>query len=236
MTVQRAQRPKTPLIDPAHRLTSTDHKRETPTRLRMDVPLFDQVLAKSLQEDDGPSNDDRPPSSTPFDLLSMHRAPQETPINVPVFQAVSNILFDVVQQLYATDERSTGRQVSMVLAEDTLPGVVLSVFESEGRLVADFSCGVESSRECLCQIADHLADCLAERLARETRVCVRTDDPEDPCLYQRDGVPPQQGADGINNDAIEKQRSDGTTSSSSSLTAKPATQDTGAAGQGGENA
>ncbi|MHA3904743.1 hypothetical protein ACTPOE_14590 [Castellaniella sp. WN] len=73
------------------------------------------------------------------------------------------------------------REVRLDLKAEVLPGVVLSVYEEEGRMVAAFSCASEASRETLDHCAQALADEWARSLARSVLVRVGTDDPEDPC-------------------------------------------------------
>jgi len=74
--------------------------------------------------------------------------------------------------------------VRLDLKAEVLPGVTLSVYEEEGRLVAAFTCASEASRETLNRCAQSLADELAQSLARAVLVRVSTDDPEDPCLLE----------------------------------------------------
>ncbi|MNV83378.1 hypothetical protein D3C71_1771810 [compost metagenome] len=82
---------------------------------------------------------------------------------------------------------SQGRRgVQIALTDEQLPGVVVDVFEESGRLVARFTCREEESRERLCAGARWFAEGLAQRLQRDTRVEVQTDDPEDSCLLQVD--------------------------------------------------
>ncbi len=82
------------------------------------------------------------------------------------------------------------RQVRVELKDDVLPGVSVSVYEDGGRVIADFVCANETSRERLAAMARPLAEQLADSLARPTRVRVGTDDPEDPCLAETDADAP----------------------------------------------
>lgn len=66
----------------------------------------------------------------------------------------------------------------------------MSVYEDEGRMIADFVCAHEGSRERLCAMAPELAAQLAASLDRPTRVRVATDDPEDPRLAESDAAAP----------------------------------------------
>ena len=221
MTVQRPPGPIIPLIDTPGRLASADYRRELFARSDRDVPLFDQVLSRSAKEGSESSNDDREPAQTPFELLRAPHVPQDPEFNISVCQAAADIVLDIVQQLSVSDDRGARRQVSLVLTEDTLPGVTLSVFEDGGRVVADFSCAVESSRACLQQIADRLAEELAVRLNRTTRICVRTDDPDDPCLYQREGAPAGTADDVGNDSHVDRQDGTHTVSVTTGSTANP---------------
>ena len=80
----------------------------------------------------------------------------------------------------------------MELKDDVLPGVSVSVYEDEGRVVADFVCANERSRERACAMAPELAAQLAQRLDRPTRVRVSTDDPEDPRLAETEAPGPRR--------------------------------------------
>jgi len=74
--------------------------------------------------------------------------------------------------------------VRLDLKAEVLPGVTVSVYEEDGRLVAAFACASEASRETLNRCAPVLAQELAQSLARAVLVRVSTDDPEDPCLFE----------------------------------------------------
>jgi hypothetical protein len=82
------------------------------------------------------------------------------------------------------------RQVRVDLKDDVLPGVSVSVYDEEGRCVAEFVCANARSRERLCAMAPELAAQLADSLGRPARVRVSADDPEDPCLAETDAAAP----------------------------------------------
>lgn len=179
------------LLDRARRPAEADGKRFAPAELLADAETFEQEFSRVSADDDESSNDDEDekPRATPFELLRTPPLPFAPAAQAAVHQGIPQILLETVQQLYVEDGKSSNRQVSVTLAEDVLPGVTLSVFEDGGRVVAEFTCAVEQSRECLCQCAERLASDLANRLQRETRICVRADDPEDPCAAQVEATP-----------------------------------------------
>jgi len=92
-----------------------------------------------------------------------------------------------VERLLIGDGSAGRREVRLDLADEVLPGVVVSVFEDEGRLVAAFICASEGSRERLSACAAGLASELAHALSRSVMVRISTDDPEDPCLLEVPG-------------------------------------------------
>jgi len=102
---------------------------------------------------------------------------------------VASDLFDAAGRLMVADGRDGRRAVRIELKDEVLPGVAVSIFEQEGRIVAAFTCGTEASCERMCAAAQHLADELAASLARSTLVQVSTDDPDDPCLREAIGDP-----------------------------------------------
>ncbi|MGY6268554.1 hypothetical protein ACXIUT_02600 [Achromobacter denitrificans] len=105
-------------------------------------------------------------------------------------QALARALSESAEQLLVADGSDGRRQVRVELKDDVLPGVSVSVYEDEGRCVADFICANERSRERLCAMAPELAAQLADSLGKPTRVRVGTDDPEDPCLAETDAAAP----------------------------------------------
>jgi len=188
MRIERPTGMNTFLPEKTRKLVSSELNESGSSTLQADMRSFEQELERDKADDDSASGDDDPSPFTPFDLLKSLPQTHGSTQEASVCMAVSQAVFDIVQELYASDERTSRRQVSVVLTEDTLPGVRLSVYEAEDRMVADFMCSVESSRECLCQIAYRLATELADRLRRDTRVSVCMDDPEDPRTLQVDGV------------------------------------------------
>ena len=93
-------------------------------------------------------------------------------------------LSQMAQRLLVGDGSSGRRGVQIQLSKDTLPGVVMDVFEDAGAVVAEFTCSLEASRERLSKSAQWLADGLNRSLQRPTCVRVQTDDPEDRCLTE----------------------------------------------------
>ena len=101
-------------------------------------------------------------------------------------------LGETAGQLLVADGSQGRREVRVELKDDVLPGVSVSVYEDEGRVVADFVCANERSRERACAMAPELAAQLAQRLDRPTRVRVSTDDPEDPRLAETEAPGPRR--------------------------------------------
>ena len=99
----------------------------------------------------------------------------------PVPGELSQDLRQAAGRLMVGDGSSGRREVRIDLKDEILPGVTVSVYEDQGRLVADFVCASEPSREKLCACAPALAGELAGSLNRAVLVRVCTDDPEDPC-------------------------------------------------------
>ncbi|KQO20765.1 hypothetical protein ASF11_24705 [Acidovorax sp. Leaf76] len=146
-----------------------------------------------------PAGAAQPPSAPrPFDLFGAGAAalpgqvPQQAvqpagtaaaaPADAP--RGIGETLSQMAQRLLVGDGSTGRRSVQIQLADDSLPGVVVDIFEDGGRVVAQFTCMQESSRERLVRNAQWLADGLAERLAQGVSVRVQTDDPEDLCLVE----------------------------------------------------
>lgn len=179
-------------LDRVRRPSDSDGRLSSPAELLADAETFEQEFSRACADDADSSNEDSEQEqsrATPFELMPAPMLPSAPVAGASVHPGVPQILVETLQQLYVTDGKSSRRQVSVTLAEDVLPGVTLSVFEDGGRVVADFTCAVERSRECLCQCAGRLAADMANRLNRETRICVRADDPEDPCATQAEAAP-----------------------------------------------
>jgi hypothetical protein len=197
----KADRPQTPLhalLDLRHRPKDLDRPDAlSAQQLDADAGVFERKLAQaSKEDDDAPSDDDRPARPSPFELFP--KLPANTMSeNVPVaYPAVADIVRDIVHEVYVSNDNIADRRVSMRLADHVLPGVMLSIHEDEGRVNVDFVCSAAPSRTCLCQIAPRLCDELANQLHRETRVSVRSDDPEDLDPFYTDGTPAQARQEG----------------------------------------
>nr|MBF0685031.1 hypothetical protein [Pseudomonas sp.] len=89
-----------------------------------------------------------------------------------------------VERLLVSDGSSGRREVRIDLADESLPGVSVSVFEEQGRVVAAFVCANETSRERLVACAATLASELAQALSRDAMIRITTDDPDDLCLVE----------------------------------------------------
>lgn len=142
-----------------------------------------------------PTGGAQPPSAPrPFDLFSpaTMAAPNHiaqplpgaasTPPDAP--RGIDETLSQMAQRLLVADGSTGRRAVQIQLADDSLPGVSVEIFEEGGHVVAQFTCTQESSRERLVRNAQWLADGLASRLAQGVSVRVQTDDPEDLCLVE----------------------------------------------------
>lgn len=150
-----------------------------------DQRAFEQAMARG--KDEPPVAPPAAPS--PFSLFGAARADAPAPADA-TSQALAQALQGSAEQLLVADGRQGRRQVRVELKDDVLPGVSVSVYEDGGRVIADFVCANETSRERLAAMARPLAEQLADSLARPTRVRVGTDDPEDPCLTETDADAP----------------------------------------------
>ncbi|MET1115642.1 MAG: hypothetical protein ABWY08_11925 [Comamonas sp.] len=127
------------------------------------------------------------PMASPFDLFRpIARAPQAEPAAAAPAPALEPTLEHMARRLLVGDGSQGRRGVQIQLDDPQLPGVTVDIFEEGGRLVIRFTCSQESARERLCAGARWFATSLAQRLQRDVRVQVQTDDPEDPCLLQLD--------------------------------------------------
>lgn len=214
MKTERHQGMDPTVISPENlrRATQPDGGALSNVPLTADADAFEQEFSRPRAEDeeqgDQDSDDARPPP-TPFELLPSSRLPSTTAGDGASSQGITQSLLNTVQQWYVSDARSTKRQVRMRISQDVLPGVTLSVSEDAGRVVVEFVCTVESSREWLSQCAERLAGALATRLNRETRMFVRRDDPEDPCLVQAVAAPmdhPPSASDGAASSSVDRRR------------------------------
>lgn len=132
------------------------------------------------------ATDKTPATASAFALLQSlpTAASFVAPVQPPA--ALEQTLNLIVKQLLVNDGRHGRRAVQLQLAEEHQPGVVVDIFEESARLVTRFTCSNEKSREQLNAGATWLADSLAQRLHRDIRVEVQTNDPEDPRLKQAD--------------------------------------------------
>lgn len=143
--------------------------------------------AAAAQDGDAPAEDGMPRPfpmfGAPVSAPAAGAAPGADPAaSVP--SALSRSLAEAADRLLVGDGGNGRNEVRIDLKDEVLPGVTVSVYEDEGRLVAAFVCASENSRERLNACARALADELAESLKRAVLVRVTTDDPEDPCLHE----------------------------------------------------
>ena len=127
-----------------------------------------------------------PAPPRPFDLFSpatpaAQPAPA-APADAP--RGIDEALSQMARRLLVADGSTGRRAVQIQLADDSLPGVSVEIFEEAGGIVAQFTCTQESSRERLARNAQWLADNLSASLGRSACVRVQTDDPEDLCLVE----------------------------------------------------
>lgn len=93
-------------------------------------------------------------------------------------EAFLDLLVSLVEELYVSRDRRRPK-VMIELSSDVLPEVSLTVLQDEGRITADFVCGLESSRSRLCAASNRLAQELANRLAVVSVVRVSTNNRAD---------------------------------------------------------
>lgn len=187
----QAAGPNANLLENPRRTADSDGRRTSSEVLAADVRAFEEELARERPDEEESTHRDGQqgqPSATPFEPLPS--ASPSIQAEHPLYAKAQQCLLDTVQQLWVSETWASNRQVCVSFAEDVLPGVTLSVFEDGGRIVAEFVCTAEPSRAWLSQYAQRLARGLANSLNRQTRLCVRTDDPDDPCFVQVDGAPP----------------------------------------------
>jgi len=129
-----------------------------------------------------------PTAPRPFDLFGPGATAPATPTaaNAPADapQGIGEALSQMAQRLLVADGSTGRRAVQIQLADDSLPGVSVEIFEEAGGIVAQFTCTQEGARERLARNAQWLADNLSGRLGRSACVRVQTDDPEDLCLVE----------------------------------------------------
>ena len=124
-------------------------------------------------------------AASPFELFQPAPAGSVPPPPAAA-DALTPALEQMAKRLLVGDGSQGRRGVQITLDDAQLPGVVVDVFEEAGRLVARFTCSDEGARARLSAGANWFAQGLAQRLQRDVRVEVQTDDPEDPCLLQVD--------------------------------------------------
>lgn len=158
-------------------------RREAPDA---DRQAFEQALARDgggpAPGTPGSSADAPAETPRPFSLFPGSADTAEAPAAAPA--GLARALSEAADRMLVGDGGGGRREVRLDLKAEVLPGVTLSVYEEEGRLVAAFACASESSRETLNRCAQPLAEELAQSLARAVLVRVSTDDPEDPCLFE----------------------------------------------------
>lgn len=197
MKVDRPQGPLHSLFELRRRTSEFDRADAvSATQLETDAGLFESKLTHTAKQDDEatPDDDQAPPS--PFDLFQKPPARAMADAEIVSYQAVSNIVRELVSEIYVSDDNIADRRVNLRLADHVLPGVMLSIQENEGRINVDFTCSTDPSRACLCKIAPRLSTELANQLYRDTRVMVRSDDPEDANPFQVDATPSQARQEG----------------------------------------
>jgi hypothetical protein len=147
-----------------------------------------QAFEQAMSGGDPDPKSEAPGTPSPFSLFGPARSAAPGPQREGAWNAgeLAVALSESAGQLMVTDGSQGRRQVRVELKDDVLPGVAVSVYEDGGRIVADFVCANERSRELLCGMAPELAAQLAASLGQPTRVRVSTDDPEDPCLVETD--------------------------------------------------
>lgn len=123
--------------------------------------------------------------ASPFELFQA-AAGGHAQLPASAAAALTPALEQMASRLLVGDGSQGRRGVQITLSDAQLPGVVVDIFEEAGRLVARFTCGDEGARARLCAGANWFAHELTQRLQRDVRVEIQTDDPEDRCLLQVD--------------------------------------------------
>jgi hypothetical protein len=105
--------------------------------------------------------------SGPFALFGAPANPvqQSAPV---ASESLSCLMQSMVQQLMVTDGSQSFRRVRIELADDVMPGVVLTMGEEEGAVVAELTCRLDEAYWRLSQPAQSLASQLAVTLGRDT--------------------------------------------------------------------
>ncbi len=164
----------------------SDTPGQADTRSQQELADQAQTLRDLLQQQRNAPTTETPataPVTSPFDLFT----PSQRPAMEPGPSAMLEKTLDQMARRLLVGDGSNGRRgVQIQLDSALLPGVVVDIFEEAGRLLTQFTCSNESSRERLCAGATWMASSLAQRLQQDVRVQVQTDDPEDRCLLQVD--------------------------------------------------
>jgi len=100
--------------------------------------------------------------------------PQPGAHHPQLIQALSNM----IRALAVSDGNQERRAVRVELTDSALPGVSLSVYLAYGEWVADFSCTVQSSFDCLAVDAATMAQQLSDALRKPACWLVSMDPPE----------------------------------------------------------
>ena len=115
-----------------------------------------------------------PLPSGPFALFAANLTPIQESL-APVqnltsasSESLSHLMQTMVQQLMVSDGSQSFRRVRIELADDVMPGVVLTLGEEQGALVAEFTCCLDDAYVRLSQPAQSLASQLADALGRNT--------------------------------------------------------------------
>lgn len=179
------------------RLSELDRRDRSSSQIQTDGFDFDQEFSRASADDEESSSEkDDSPQSKPFDLIPTIPFVSSPVISGAPYEVLAQVFHETVQDFYVSKDDSSKRQVSMTLADDVLPGVTLSVYENEGRIVGDFICVEERSWSRLCQIAERMVSELANQLSRDARIYVRTDDADDVYPFQVNATPEQMASGG----------------------------------------
>jgi hypothetical protein len=128
-----------------------------------DVMRFQQAMQTPLD-----TSRQAPLPSGPFALFAAQPATVPEPPPAMQSELLSDLMQNMVQQLMVSDGSQSFRRVRMELADDVMPGVVLTLAEEQGLLVAEFTCRQDSAYLRLSQPAQSLASQLASTLERDT--------------------------------------------------------------------
>jgi hypothetical protein len=192
MKFERPVFPNAVLLDTVHRTREHSRREQDASSIQRNVIEFEQALSHSSTEDKDSESEkkhDDESSPKPFDLFISTSVVTST--NAVAFPyEVINLLFQTcVQQAYISEELSSNRQVTVCFDEGVLPGVTLSVYETEGRVVGDFSCADSLIWSRLCEASGSMASELADKLSKDTRIYVRISTSDDVYPFQVEASP-----------------------------------------------